>query len=49
MKTSYLKLLGVQGSDIGDVKFNQDGDGMGRYSVYQYQHIQNGSSGFLNL
>ena len=29
--------IGIQGSDIGDVKFNEDGDAMGRYSVYQYQ------------
>ena len=29
---------GRQGNDIGDVKFNSDGDGLGRYSVYQYQH-----------
>jgi len=28
-----------QGKDIGDVKFNSDGDGMGRYSVYQYQKV----------
>ena len=26
---------GIQGDDIGDVKFNSDGDGLGRYSVYQ--------------
>ena len=26
---------GIQGNDIGDVKFNSDGDGLGRYSVYQ--------------
>jgi len=32
----YLS-LGIQGPDIGDVKFNEDGDAMGRYSVYQYQ------------
>ena len=31
-------LSGIQGNDIGDVKFNADGDGLGRYSVYQYQH-----------
>jgi hypothetical protein len=34
-------LSGIQGQDIGDVKFNQDGDAMGRYSVYQYQHVEN--------
>ena len=32
--------LGIQGDDIGDVKFNSDGDGLGRYSVYQYQHME---------
>ena len=37
---SFLHSLpaGRQGNDIGDVKFNSDGDGLGRYSVYQYQH-----------
>ncbi|XP_023336258.1 metabotropic glutamate receptor 6 isoform X2 [Eurytemora carolleeae] len=40
-----VSFTSVQGSDIGDVKFNKDGDGIGRYSVYQYQHIQNGSTG----
>ena len=34
-------MSGIQGQDIGDVKFNQDGDAMGRYSVYQYQHVEN--------
>ena len=34
-------MTGIQGQDIGDVKFNQDGDAMGRYSVYQYQHVEN--------
>ena len=33
----FFSLTGIQGSDIGDVKFNADGDGLGRYSVYQYQ------------
>ena len=33
---------GRQGNDIGDVKFNSDGDGLGRYSVYQYQHTEAG-------
>ena len=33
---------GRQGNDIGDVKFNSDGDGLGRYSVYQYQHTLTG-------
>jgi hypothetical protein len=33
---------GIQGDEIGDVKFNGDGDGVGRYSVYQYQHISEG-------
>jgi len=38
----YLSLVaGIQGQDIGDVKFNQDGDAMGRYSVYQYQQVEN--------
>ena len=35
--TTMFLLTGIQGSDIGDVKFNSDGDGLGRYSVYQYQ------------
>ena len=34
----YPHPAGRQGNDIGDVKFNSDGDGLGRYSVYQYQH-----------
>lgn len=36
-KPETTQFLGIQGSDIGDVKFNLDGDGLGRYSVYQYQ------------
>ena len=44
--SNYFQLIfthpGIQGNDIGDVKFNSDGDGLGRYSVYQYQHTQAG-------
>jgi hypothetical protein len=36
-----VPVSGIQGQDIGDVKFNQDGDAMGRYSVYQYQQVEN--------
>jgi hypothetical protein len=36
-----VPISGIQGQDIGDVKFNQDGDAMGRYSVYQYQQVEN--------
>ena len=36
--SDYHPSPGRQGNDIGDVKFNSDGDGLGRYSVYQYQH-----------
>ncbi|XP_023327303.1 metabotropic glutamate receptor 8 [Eurytemora carolleeae] len=32
-----VSFTSIQGPDIGDVKFNEDGDAMGRYSVYQYQ------------
>jgi hypothetical protein len=39
---------GVQGDEIGDVKFNGDGDGVGRYSVYQYQHIANETNSKYN-
>ena len=35
-----LYCSGIQGNDIGDVKFNSDGDGLGRYSVYQYQQVR---------
>ena len=35
----YSLCSGIQGNDIGDVKFNSDGDGLGRYSVYQYQQV----------
>ena len=37
---TVFSLTGIQGSDIGDVKFNADGDGLGRYSVYQYQEME---------
>ncbi len=37
----FVPVAGIQGQDIGDVKFNQDGDAMGRYSVYQYQQVEN--------
>jgi hypothetical protein len=43
-KSFFLRCVpvaGIQGQDIGDVKFNQDGDAMGRYSVYQYQQVEN--------
>ena len=40
-------VVGIQGDEIGDVKFNNDGDGVGRYSVYQYQHIQEGPNSKL--
>ena len=30
---------GLQGDAIGDVKFNKDGDRIGRYSIYQYQYV----------
>ena len=39
---SLFPYEGIQGNDIGDVKFNSDGDGLGRYSVYQYQHTKAG-------
>ena len=39
-KCWICSFLGIQGDDIGDVKFNSDGDGLGRYSVYQYQHME---------
>jgi hypothetical protein len=42
-------IAGVQGDEIGDVKFNGDGDGVGRYSVYQYQHIANGPNSKYNM
>lgn len=28
---------GIQGEEIGDVKFNKDGDRIGRYSIFQFQ------------
>lgn len=30
---------GAQGDEIGDVKFNGDGDRIGRYSIFQYQKV----------
>jgi hypothetical protein len=41
-KNTLHYVAGIQGDEIGDVKFNGDGDGVGRYSVYQYQHITQG-------
>lgn len=38
-----VSFTSIQGSDIGDVKFNSDGDGLGRYSVYQYQQKKGGA------
>ena len=32
-------ISGIQGESIGDVKFNSDGDRIGRYSVFQYQRV----------
>ena len=31
--------VGIQGNAIGDVKFNTDGDRIGRYSIFQYQRV----------
>ncbi|TRY70320.1 hypothetical protein TCAL_08251 [Tigriopus californicus] len=33
------RLYGAQGDEIGDVKFNGDGDRIGRYSIFQYQKV----------
>ena len=33
----HFQLSGIQGDGIGDVKFNSDGDRIGRYSIFQYQ------------
>ncbi len=33
-------ISGIQGEDI-EVKFNADGDGIGRYNIYQYQLVNN--------
>ena len=38
-----LFFSGIQGHGIGDVKFNKDGDRIGRYSIYQYQQQPPGS------
>lgn len=41
---SYLYFSGIQGDAIGDVKFNKDGDRIGRYSIYQYQYVDEDSA-----
>ena len=40
---SLAQFPGIQGHGIGDVKFNKDGDRIGRYSIYQYQQQPPGS------
>ena len=39
LSVSFFLMLGIQGESIGDVKFNSDGDRIGRYSVFQYQRV----------
>ena len=36
----FIIVSGIQGEDI-EVKFNADGDGIGRYNIYQYQLVNN--------
>merc|ERR1719188_1073919 len=35
-----VSFVSIQGDAIGDVKFNKDGDCVGRYSIYQYQKTE---------
>ncbi len=36
----YALVSGRQGDSIGDVKLNSDGDRVGRYSIFQYQKME---------
>ncbi|CAB4063751.1 GRM8 [Lepeophtheirus salmonis] len=41
-----VSFTSIQGDQIGDVKFNKDGDRIGRYSIFQYQRVKGGSGGY---